>query len=166
MDFNMWRGSGEVQHGGRLLRSERDLALVFSSYDSYHSRPSRAGSIPPSLTYHGYPVIPPIEFNLPLVLLVHTALLMHTPGSQLVMAQAIEKLAGNVVSGEGVVDATLDQRTVSPPRAVSTTSSPLSPCAEPIANFPNVDTTFTQLLGFKTNSTRATAVKIPSSTSS
>jgi hypothetical protein len=163
MDFNMWRGSGEVQHGGRLLRSERDLALVFSSYDLYHSRPSRAGSIP---TYHGYPVIPPIEFNLPLVLLVHTALLMHTPGSQLVMAnQAIEKLAGNVVSGEGVVDAKLDQRTVSPPRAVSTTSS-LSPCAEPIANFPNVDTTFTQLLGFKTNSTRATAVKIPSSTSS
>jgi hypothetical protein len=53
-----------------------------------------------------------------------------------------------------------------PPRAISTTSSPLFPCTEPIANFPYVNTTFTQLLGFKTNSTPATAVKIALGTSS
>jgi hypothetical protein len=55
-EFNMWRAA---------LQSGRDLALVFSSHNSYYSRSSHAGSIPPSPpvhtsrprspTYHGYP---------------------------------------------------------------------------------------------------------------
>jgi hypothetical protein len=84
------------------------ITLVHLALDPY---PLRLQCILVVLVLQRIMVIPPIEYKLPLVLLVHTVLLMHTPGSQLVMAhQAIEKPAGIVVSGKGVVDATLDQR--------------------------------------------------------
>jgi hypothetical protein len=87
------------------------ITVVHLALDPY---PLRLQYIPVDLVLQRITVIPPIESKLLLVLLVHTALLMHTRGSQLVMAhQAIEKPAGNVVSGKGVeiqVDATLDQR--------------------------------------------------------
>jgi hypothetical protein len=89
------------------------IIVVHHALDPY---PLRLQYIPVVLVLQRITVIPPIEFKLPLVLLVHTALLMHTPGSQLVVAhQAIEKAAGNVVSGKGVeirVDATLDISTM------------------------------------------------------
>jgi hypothetical protein len=86
------------------------ITVVHLALDPYHLR---LQYIPVVLDLQRIMVIPKIEFRLPLVLLAHTALLMHTPGSQLVMAhQAIEKPAGNVVTGRGVEirDATLDQR--------------------------------------------------------
>ena len=97
-------------------------------------------------------VIPKIEFKFPLVLLAHTALLMHTPGSQLAMAhQTIEKLAGNIVSGKGVeiCDATLDQ-------CISTMGHLHHLEFTRPVNIPYANTTIMQLLGFKTNSTSTT----------
>jgi hypothetical protein len=86
------------------------ITVVHLALDPY---PLRLQYIPVDLVLQHITVIPPAESKLLLVLLVHTALLMHTRGSQLVMAhQVIEKPAGNVVSGKGVeiqVDATLDQ---------------------------------------------------------
>jgi hypothetical protein len=90
------------------LRTTR-ITVVHLALDPY---PLPLQYIPVVLVLQRITAIPPIEFKLPLVLLVHTALLMHTPGSQLLMAhQAIEKAAGNVVTGKGVEirDATLDQ---------------------------------------------------------
>jgi hypothetical protein len=78
--------------------------------------------------------------------------------------QAIKKLAGNVVSGKGVVDATLDHR-ISTMGCLHHLESPL-PVRGAHRKLPLFNTTFTQLLGFKTNSTPTTAVKVPSSTSS
>lgn len=87
------------------------ITVVHLALDPY---PLRLQYIPVVLVLRRITVIPPIEFKFPMVLVVHTALLMHTHESQLVMAhRAIEKPAGNVVSGKGVeirVDATLDQR--------------------------------------------------------
>lgn len=86
------------------------ITVVHPALDPY---PLRLQYIPVVLVLRRITVIPPIEFKFPLVLVVHTALLMHTHESQLVMANpAIEKPAGNVVNGKGVeirVDATLDQ---------------------------------------------------------
>jgi hypothetical protein len=87
------------------------ITIVHLALDPYHLR---LQYIPVVLVLRRIMVIPPVEFKLPLVLPVHTALLMHTRGSQLAMAhQAIEMPPGNVVIGKGVeirVDATLDRR--------------------------------------------------------
>jgi len=87
------------------------ITVVHLAPDPY---PLRLQFIPVAHVHQRITVIPPVGFKFLLVLLGHTALLIHTPGSQVVMAhQAIEKLVGNVVIGNGVeirVDVTLDQR--------------------------------------------------------
>src|SRR5216684_3614339 len=87
------------------------ITVVHLALDPYLLRPP---FIPVVLVHQRITAILRAEFKLPLVLQGHTAPLMHTLGSQVVMAyQAIGMPVGNVVSGNGVeirVDATLGQR--------------------------------------------------------
>jgi hypothetical protein len=115
--INMWRQSSTC--GGRLLRSKRDLALVFSSHNSYKSSISHWIHTPFSSSAYQSSSFSDVSR-----LLEYPHRVQITTGPTGTHRsphayprepagnghQLIEKLAGDVMSGKGVVGATLDQR--------------------------------------------------------